>query len=195
MTKHLILTGLLLLGHSAQAKDKQEFECINNMYRQASFSIVGERLHIQDNLLGGDEGLPEAIQAALGTSSAILVQNVALDINETSKICSSTLTYLVDCQGGTSDASLTVEASIVGQGMNGQLSLTLAVQVKNLALNSSLASPGPVSLSGKSTSVALNQLNVESTADIVLNGRSIQLHWNPFFYTAKVSKHSYCEKF
>jgi len=197
MTKHFILTGILFLGVFAEAKPKQDFECVNNMYREASFSLAGDLLRIKDSPLRGGEGLIEAVQEALGTNLDLLVHDVSLDISEAHKICSSSLTYLVDCNGQAKDAILHVEASVLGgKNFGGQLSLDFEVQVKNFSLKSKLASQGgPISIGNDPTTVSLDQLEVESTANLALNGRNIQLSWSPFFYTARDSGGSYCKRY
>lgn len=196
--KNFLLLTWILTSSIVQAAQNNDFQCVNNMYREARFDLIADRLLVQDTTVREISGLREALKSLIGLKGDLVVNLVSLEIIEASKACSSsTLKLLVNCAGPAGDANLHIEAMVyTKQKPNVRLSLDLPVDVKELTLNSQLQSDGPVSLDGSSTTVELQRLQLNAHAEILIGQKELSLEWDTFFYTQdkKQNSASFCKK-
>ena len=196
--KNLILLALVFAGTIAQAAESKDFQCVNNMYREARFEIVGDRLLIQDTAIRQADGLREALKDLIGLKGELSLNKVALEVSEASKICSSSaLKLLVDCNGAAEWADLHIEGMVFTKKSGTvHISLSLPVKTAQLKLNSHITSNGPVSLDGSTTTVELNELQLNATAEVLINEKPVSLAWDTFFYTQDKAQNSssFCKK-
>lgn len=195
--KNLILLALVFASTFAQANEGSDFQCVNNMYREARFDIVADRLFIQDSAIRKAEDLQAALKSLVGFKGDLNLHQVSLEIADISKICSSPLLFLVNCDGASTEYSyLHVKGTLFNtQAGTVRMEFSVPVQTKEFKLNSHLTSQGPINLGGTSAQIELKQLQVNSSAKVLVGKKLVELEWDTFFYTEdKRSNGSFCKK-
>jgi len=199
MMKSLVIVSLLMVSALAQAKPNQanqQFQCVNNMFREARFDVLSNQIFIQDSFIQGIDQLEAIVGESLGSKDKLIIQQVGLQAFKDSSECTTILAPVVNCTIQSKDALLHLNGTIASSsGLSGYVSLSLFVKLNKLDVASHLSSEGgPIDLGDTVTVVPVNRVNLEATAEIVLNGKTVVLKWTPNFNNGETSANSYCKK-
>lgn len=199
MMKSLVIVSLLMVGALAQAKSNQtnqQFQCANTTFREARFDVLSNKIFIQDSFIQGIDQLEAIVGESLGTEGKINIQQVALEAFKDASECTTILAPVVNCTTQSENALLHINGTIASSsGLSGYVSLVLFVKLNKLDVLSHLSSEGgPIDLGDDVTVVPVNRVNLEATAEVVLNGKTVTLKWTPNFNNGESSSDSYCKQ-
>lgn len=196
--KNLILAFITLTLSAPAFAGETEFTCENRMYRDARFSFNRGELTVQDSYLRGTPEVGKILERKLNLKGKLTVNTISLTVRREEGLkCDSALSFLVDCQGSAARAYLSVSGWIHADGVTGTIGLSVPVELKDLRLKSTLANHGPISIGGdKPVSIPLNQVDLNASAKVILDGQEVELEWSTFFYSREgKSSGSSCRKY
>lgn len=191
MMKNLVIVSILMAGAFAQAGN-QQFQCVNNMFRQARFDVLNQEILIQDSFVNGMNELEVVLAEALNQDQ-ISIHQLALQVHKKESVCSTDFAPLVNCATQSERAALIIRGYLNGSALSGSLNLSLDVKLNKLEINSHLASEGSIDLGDTPTVITVNRVNLEATAEVVVNGKIVELNFKPFFLNGQSSPNSFCK--
>lgn len=192
--KSFIIVSILAAGALAQAQPSQQFQCANNMFREARYDVLKDQLLIQDTYFEGMQELEAALQDSLNLKDKISVQQVAIQVSKDESVCATEFAPLVNCSIENKKAVLLIEGHITGNaGLSGGINLRLYVKLNKLDVNSHLASEGPIDLGSGAVTIPMNRVELEAKAQVVVGDKTVDLKFTPFFFNDQSSGNAYCK--
>lgn len=192
--KSLIIVSILVAGAMAQALPNQQFQCVNNMFREARYDVLNDQILIQDTFLEGTQELEAALEESLNLKDKLSIQQVAIQVAKDESVCATEFAPLVNCSIENKKAVLLIEGHITGNaGLSGGINLRLYVKLNKLDVNSHLASEGPIDLGSSPVTIPMNRVVLEANAQVDVGGKNVDLKFTPFFFNGQSSGNAYCK--
>lgn len=192
--KSFIIISILAAGAFAQALPSQQFQCVNNMFREARYDVLNDQILIQDTFLEGTQELEAALEDSLNLKDKLSIQQVAIQVTKDESVCATEFAPLVNCSIENKKAVLLIEGHITGNaGLSGGINLRLYVKLNKLDVNSHLASDGPIDLGGGTVTIPMNRVILDANAQIVVGDKTVDLKFTPFFFNDQSSGNAYCK--
>ncbi len=194
----LVLAATAILGQPALAADVN-FRCENHMFRDAALDISpGNELMIADSHVEGSVELNQHFQDKLGKEAHLMISRQVLSIPIQSVNCREAMPYLLECNAGPiNNAHIAVSGFINVGGTGGTITLHDLIKLNKFVLKTNLSSSGgPIAIGTEPTTVQINRMIVNATAEFEIDGKSFVLTFKPFFHTGKKSqgKMAFCER-
>ncbi len=182
MFKSLAILMFAVGALEAFAGTKINVECKN---ADNTFSINKKSVVIAQKNLQGNEALKELIKKdfALDVDSVDLKVDIEMVIPAKDLTCQGSASLLVDCQGRSKKAQVTLSASYQQVGGQGSMEFSRRMNLNNITIDTSLVNDGPITLGSGATTVELNKLKAATDFDLVIDGQSAAVKLSPNFNT------------